>query len=169
MKNLLLSLIAVFILFGCGKPIPSFKNSTGVKYSLYPESKNNYRIQYPSMKEYSQALKRNNRNIVQAKTDLYKGLFNIAALETRKKGFNYFVLTNSNFSNLNGFPISDFKTFMKYITLKFRKDNFSTSEVGHDGDSLMLNGVISMKFMPVSNKIANSGLVSVWKVSDFIK
>ena len=95
-------------------------------------------------------------------------LFEAAAKFTKKQGYSHFVLVNPEFSNLTGFPISDFEQFIRYATLEDRKKNFDTISPYQKNSLINRHGEVQLMFLPVGQKIVNSGVVSVWKVSDFL-
>lgn len=105
-------------------------------------------------------------------TDYKKVLYtqlNIAAKETKRMGYNYFVITNSNVSNLNGFPINRASELLRFITLKARKPSFATNGSGRKPTNLICSGGLNIRFKPVSSEMLNNGLISVWSVSQTLQ
>jgi hypothetical protein len=87
----------------------------------------------------------------------------IASIETQKKGYKYFVLTNNGINNLQGFPINTYTELIRYITLKKRKESFATSG-GNQGRGkwrLVDHGKVHIGFKPVKDEYKNS-FISVW-------
>jgi len=108
-----------------------------------------------------------------SKTEDYKRILytqlNIAAKETKRMGYNYFVVTNSNVNNLNGFPLNRASDLHRFITLKTRKPSFATNGAGRKPTSLISTGAMYLRFQPVPASMLENGLVSVWSVKQTLK
>lgn len=163
--------IMAFAFTGCGGTVgPKMTNSSGDYFIIsygnnqyaFAGYDNNSRVSVPGVYGHNASIK----------TKSLKSQLIEVSKYTKKLGYNYFVLTNVNISNLNGFPINNYKDLSRYITLSERKSNFTTNGRARSSDSLIIgNGAgasLNLRFMPVSSKVANSGAISVWKVSDFI-
>ncbi len=145
---ILMSLVALFIFSGCAKP--EMKTKDGVEYNLWPKENNSFKVS-------SQKLS-------------LKQQLNIAAKETKLKGYPYFVLLNAGVNNLNGFPINNYKELVKYISLKKRKPSFQTNGQNQRRGSVpLIHGTsIRVLFKPVGKKVKNS-YISVWPANQTLQ
>lgn len=154
MKKTILSLMAVVALFafnGCAKPEVK-KSAGGVEYNLWPKDNNSFKFGDGSGLSLKQQL-------------------NIAAKESRKKGYQYFVLLNAGVNNFNGFPINTYGELVRYHTLQKRKSSFATNGKNQNRGKTPLrtgSGGFSVWFKPVGNEYKNS-FVSVWSVSQTLR
>jgi len=112
---------------------------------------------------------RNKSTTVKADLNVLKTQLNAAAKQTKKMGYNYFVVTNSNVNNLNGFPLNNYKNLGKFLTLKKRKPSFATNAHGSKPSSLVAAGAIYLRFKPVPSSMLKNGLVSVWSVKQTLR
>lgn len=167
-KNILMSLMALIAVVGfsgCASTTGiEGVSKSGTKYSLGKED-NSYMVSMKSGKD---------RRIKSSytKNDYEKVLYtqlNVAAKETKRMGYNYFVITNSNVSNLNGFPINRASELNRFITLKTRKPSFATNGAGRKPTSLISSTSMYLRFQPVSSEMLKNGLVSVWSVSQTLQ
>lgn len=108
------------------------------------------------------------KEAAEKKRVVFKDIFEAAAIFTKKQGYSHFVITNPGYSNIVGFPINNFNEFIRYITLEDRKTTFDTIGPYQENSLIRRGGHVEFYFMPVGSKVVNSGLVSTWKVSDFI-
>jgi len=138
-------------------------SDTGVKYKLSKED-GFYQVHlydFANDSIYSNSTEKDYKRV------LYTQL-NVAAKETKRMGYNYFLVTNSKISNLNGFPINRASELNRFITLKARKPSFATNGSGKKS-TLIRTGEMLLRFKPVSADLANNGLISVWSVSQTLK
>lgn len=98
-----------------------------------------------------------------------KKQLNIAAKETKKMGYSYFVVTNSNVNNLNGFPLNNVKNLLKFITLEKRKPSFATDGSGRKPSNLISSTAMNLRFKPVPSTMLKNGLISVWSVKQTLR
>jgi len=153
MKKTILSLmavVAVFMFSGCSKP--EVKSKNGVEYKLWSKENN--------------SLKFGDGSGLSLKKQL-----NIAAEESRKRGYSYFVLLNAGVNNLNGFPINTYSELVRYHTLQKRKSSFTTNGKNQNRGKTPLrtkSGKFSIWFKPVGNEFKNS-FVSVWSVEQTLR
>jgi|GEM_PF-2358031 hypothetical protein len=141
---------------------------TGSKYHLGKED-DSYMVfmddkQYDDIRNYSKV---SDSTVADYRRVLYAQL-NAAAKETKKMGFDYFVMTNSNINNLSGFPINNANELVRYITLNTRKKSFATNGVAKK-NGLITIGTMQLKFKPVPASMLENGLVSVWSVEDVLR
>jgi hypothetical protein len=156
----------LFILFlntACTKITPKLSYQ-GVDYRLYYDFEANdaYNINF---------LDKDLTNY--RKVGLEKALklnLKIASIETKRKGFNYFVMTNPVLNNLEGFPINSYKELLRYITLHKRKKSFSTAggNQGRGKWKLVDGGHVQLAFKPVGDEYKNS-FISVWSADETLK
>ncbi|CAA6823880.1 MAG: Unknown protein [uncultured Sulfurovum sp.] len=158
-----LLLLTISLMSGCTKLTPKLSYK-GVDYRLYYDFEANdaYNISFIDREStwyrdvgVDNALKLN---------------LKIAAIETQRKGYKYFVLTNAGLNNLEGFPINRYKELMRYITLYKRKKSFSTggSNQGRGKWKLIDHGHVHIGFKPVEDKFKNS-FISVWDAQQTLK
>jgi len=150
--------LALFLLLntGCAKITPKLTHD-GVDYRIYYdfEADDAYNIRFM------------NRDLISYRKvgveEALKLNLKIASIETQKKGYKYFILTNNGINNLQGFPINSYGELMRYITLKKRKKSFATSG-GNQGRGkwrLIDHGRVHIGFKPVGDEYKNS-FISVW-------
>ncbi len=94
---------------------------------------------------------------------------NVAAKETKKMGYSYFVIVNSNVNNLNGFPLNNAKNLYKFISLQSRKPSFSTDGQERKPSSIINSGGMRIYFKPVPSSMLKNGLISVWSVKQTLR
>jgi len=94
---------------------------------------------------------------------------NVAAKETKKMGYNYFVIVNSNVNNLNGFPLNNAKNLYRFLSLQSRKPSFSTDGQERKPSSIISSGGMRILFKPVPSSMLKNGLISVWSVKQTLK
>jgi len=174
MRNIILivsMMVMVFAFSGCGKIGPKFTTESGIEYYINNEGNGEYA--YFSTNDTNDVFaKGGNVHNETVKRKNLKLQLTAAAKYTKKLGYKYFAVTNVNISNLSGFPINNYNDLARYITLAERKENFATNGSARDMDGLINNGRVPemyLRFMPISNSVANSGAISVWKVSDFVR
>lgn len=168
--TLMMAVIVALLGFtGCGSTGPKLTTPSGETYYI-PKDGDNFKVfglkSNVATKEKAKTLKN-----YYSKEEALKAQLTVAARYAKTKGYNYFVLTNSNVSNLNGFPINKYSDLVRYLTLSERKSSFSTDGNADIYDGIIIGGNYTemyVRFRPISNEIANSGAISVWKVSDFI-
>lgn len=175
MKKIILGLVTISAMFafsGCGGSVgPKITTASGDEY--YIKNKGNGEYLFYSI--YTKSNVRNKGESVHnasVKKNNLKFQLTAASKYTKKLGYKYFAVTNINISNLNGFPISNYNDLSRYITLAERKSNFATNGTARDSETLISNGslpTMSLRFAPISDSVANSGAISVWKVSDFVR
>jgi len=177
MKKLLIVFIMTGALFfmgcaGAGKIVePNISNSTGKKFGIAKHSEGYYTV-YAHKSKDAKVLSGFDYQSPEAgkrKEKVLKDLFEAAARFTKKQGYSHFVVVNPEYSNLNGFPISDLKQFIRYATLEDRKKGFDTISPYQQNSLINRHGEVQLRFIPVGKKIVDSGLISTWKVRDFIK
>lgn len=168
--------IGVFMFSGCAGSlgetvIPPKQSKYGVSYKI-TKHEGDYLV-LPDIKRegaeyrevlgiyYPDAKARYNR-----KAKIIDAQITMAAEATRKMGYNYFAVTNIDVSNLQGFPITNKKDLIRYVTLYDRKETFSVGKFGGDYRMLASGSEYFIRFMPISDEVANSGSIFVWKVSD---
>ena len=160
---LVLLLFVILITTGCAKLTPKLSYE-GVEYRLYYdfEADDAYNISFE------------NRYLTWYRdVGVQKALklnLKIAAIETKRKGFNYFVLTNAGLNNLSGFSINNYKDLIRYITLHKRKKSFATGG-GNQGRGkwrLIDHGHVHIGFNPVGDEYKNS-FISVWNVDETLR
>ncbi len=161
----------MFIFSGCGKIGPKITTASGEEYYINKKDNGEYmffaigdlaRVRDKGSSVHSATVKRKNLKIQ----------LTAAAQYTKKLGYKYFAVTNVNISNLNGFPINNYNDLARYITLSERKSGFATNGTARDSKGLISNGTypeMFVRFMPISDSVANSGAISAWKVSDFVR
>ena len=163
-KIISLTSIAVLLLAGCTK-LASVSNYAGIEYRLYYDfnAPNAYDIRFLNRDMTSY------KNYIGLKKALKVNL-KIAAVETKKKGFNYFVLTNDGVNNLNGFPINTYSELLRYVTLKQRKSSFATNGTNQSRGKwpLLTLSTVNIGFKPVEDKYKNS-YISVWSVEQTLR
>ncbi len=175
MKNIILSvglLITVFSLSGCGKIGPKFQAESGEEYYISKQGDGEYGFSAPATDLTNVREKGTRVHSEKVKRKNLKNQLIAAAKYTKSLGYNYFAVTNINISNLNGFPINNYNDLARYITLSERKSNFATNGTARDYRGLIGNGTypeMLLMFAPISNKLATSGAISAWKVSDFVR
>ncbi len=175
MKNIILtvSLIAVmFGILGCGSIGPKITTASGEAYYMTKQSGGDYAFSAPATDLTDVQKEGEKVHNASVKRKTLKFQLTAAAKYTKKLGYKYFVVTNVNISNLNGFPINNYRELSRYITLAERKARFATNGTARDSNALIGNGTypdMRLRFMPVSNAVANSGAISVWKVSEFLR
>jgi len=166
MKKLFVSILTLGILFivsGCTKLTPKLSHD-GIDYRLYYdfEAKDAYNISFI------------NRNLTSYRDvgidEALKLNLKIAAIETQRKGYKYFVVTNAGLNNLEGFPINRYEELLRYITLYKRKKTFATggSNQGRGRWKLIDHGEVHIGFKPVDDKYKNS-FISVWDAEQTLK
>jgi len=146
----LMALVAVFMFSGCSQPEVGKFN--GKSYNLWEKEKGTYKVS---------SLGRLN----------LKEQLNVAALETKKRGFNYFVLLNAGVNNLNGFPINRYSELRRYISLQSRFPSFQTNGKNQKrGNTPLRFGKdrVRVLFKPVGNEYKNS-YISVWSVAQTLR
>ena len=175
-KAIFITIIGSTLLFlgGCaavGKIVePNIQTKAGAHYRIAVHSEGYYTVS-PHMTSNARVLSGFSYQSPEAakrKRIVLKELFEAAARFTKKQGYTHFVLVNPEFSNLTGFPISDFEQFIRYATLEDRKKDFDTISPYQRNSLINDHGEVQLMFKPVGKKIVNSGLVSTWKISDFI-
>lgn len=142
---------------------------TGSKYHLAKED-NSYVVfmddeQYEDIRNYS---KESDSTVADYKRVLFAQL-NAAAKETKKMGYEYFVVTNLNINNLGGFPINNANELVRYISLKARKPSFATNGSGKNPNNLIATGTMYLRFKPVPASMLENGLISIWSVEDVLR
>lgn len=161
--SIFLFLTMIFLTTGCTKLTPKLSHE-GIDYRLYYdfEADDAYNISFKDRDLTSY------RDV--GVDNALKLNLKIAAIETKKKGFNYFVITNAGLNNLQGFPINTYKELMRYITLHERKESFATGG-GNNGRGkwkLIDNGHVHIGFKPVGDEYKNS-FISVWDAEQTIQ
>lgn len=136
-------------------------SASGTEYRLGKED-NSYMVIIDDRRLKSTA------TVTDYKRVLYSQL-NVAAKETKRMGHNYFVVTNSNVNNLNGFPLNRASELHRFITLKTRKPSFATNGAGRKPTSLISTQAMYLRFQPVPASMLENGLVSVWSVNQTLK
>lgn len=177
MKNIILSIgliIAIFSLSGCGGNLgPKITTNDGSEYYISNKGNNMYVVwAVGKASSFSMRMHPEQTSRINVKKKVLKMQLESAAKHTKKLGYNYFALTNVNVSNLHGFPINNYNDLIRYITLKERKEHYATDGSARDSEALVIgqrSNEIHLGFTPISNSVANSGAISVWKVSDFIR
>lgn len=159
-----------FVFSACGTPHTSNE-------ALVPKDISSNKVEYTLWNHdgvYSFALD-TNRDLNRIRTtstiqDYKKALrlfLNLASTETKKMGYNYFAIVNSNINNLSGFPLNDVDNLSRYLSLKVRKPSFSTDGQERDPDSLISVGSINLHFKPVPQSVASNGIISVWEAKTY--
>ncbi len=165
---------ALLLLGGCaavGKIVePSIQNKSGKKFRIAQHSEGYYSVAAHEFKDSKvlSGFKYQSPAAGKRKRVVLKNLFEAAARFTKKQGYAHFVLVNPEFNNLTGFPISDLEQFIRYATLEDRKKNFDTISPYQQNSLISKHGDVQLLFKPVGSKVVNSGVVSTWKVSDFL-
>ncbi len=165
MKKIILSLMALAIsilISGCSNVIAKGIEPSGKTYTLW-EKDGIYSIAADTRRVHESS------EYIDEENKVLKSQLNIAAKETKKMGYNYFVLVNDNVNNLNGFPLNNYKNLSRFITLKKRKPSFATDGQDRGEDNLISTGAMRIRFKPVSATMLNNGLISVWSVSQTLK
>lgn len=165
MRKIILSLMAVagLVMFnGCAKP--DKKTYDEVEFNIWPAENNSFKISGSGNKNrvYSKDYKSYNTPI--------KRQLRLAAEETKKRGYSYFVLLNAGVNNINGFPINSYKELVRYVTLRARKDSFQVSGRNQDRGDTPIIDVSSVRvwFKPVGAEYKNS-YISVWSVEQTLR
>lgn len=157
------------------------EQKSGMNYKILKTSDNDYMV-YPSIvgkngienknkfTRLRAGFDRKSPQAAKVKRKVYSALFKAAAEGTRALGYNYFVLTNVEVNGFSGFPINNFKDFMRFVTLEDRKHTFDTLGEGVPDYRGLVNtrGVTHLRFKPVSKSVYDTGAIAVWKTSDFI-
>jgi len=94
---------------------------------------------------------------------------NVAAKETQKMGFKYFVITNTNVNNLSGFPINNVNELVRFASLRSRKPSFATDGEARGDSNLISYGGTAIRFKPVPASMLENGLISVWSVDEVLR
>ena len=171
--------IAMLAFTGCGAgkvAQPSIKTKQGQDFKIMKSSEGDYtvwaNVLVDGMGDYKQLRKGYSVKTPEAgarKRMVYTAQLEAAARSTKAMGYSHFVLTNSDLNNLAGFPINNLDDFLRYVTLEDRKPNFDTINKGNDGRALVISSYETfVRFKPVGAEVVNSGLYSVWSVSDFV-
>lgn len=166
MKKLSVTILTLGILLivsGCTKLTPKLTHE-GIDYRLYYdfEAKDAYNISF----ENSDLIRYREVGVEEA----LKLNLKIAAIETQRKGYKYFVITNAGLNNLEGFPIHRYEELLRYITLYKRKKSFATggSNQGRGRWKLIDHGQVHIGFKPVEDKYKDS-FISVWDAEQTLK
>lgn len=175
-KNVLVAILISGLLFlggcaGVGKIVePDIHTATGKKFGIAKHSEGYYTVFAHHSKDAKvlSGFDYQSPEAAERKKKVFRDIFEAAARFTKKQGYSHFVVVNPEYSNLNGFPISDFKQFIRYATLEDRKKGFDTISPYQQNSLINRYGEVQLRFIPVGSKIVNSGLVSTWKVSDFL-
>ena len=162
MNKILLTILALSITLNAGVAYKGFTDNKE-KYTVWDKGG------YYSVAMYSGA----NRLKSEAPLATYKKVMymqlRIAAQMTKRKGYNYFVITNSNISNLNGFPINKASEVVRFISLQKRKPSFATNGRGRKPTSIINRGGLRLLFKPVPSTMLKNGLISIWSVKQVLR
>jgi len=162
---MIMALVAMVAFSGCASTTGiNGVSKLGNKYTLGKED-NSYMV---VMRSSSEKRIKSVATVIDYKRVLYSQL-NVAAKETKKMGYNYFVVTNSNVNNLNGFPLNRASDLSRFISLKARKPSFATNGAGRKPTSLISTQSMYLRFQPVPASMLENGLVSVWSVNQTLK
>lgn len=100
----------------------------------------------------------------------------VAALDVRKKGYNYFAVVNDGSNNLEGFPINRAKDYAKYITLADTDPDkqFKTrGRMGRIGGATVspirgMTGRVNLRYKPVKDALKDT-VFAVWSVEQTLR
>ncbi len=154
-------------------------SKTGFEYAAYKTDEGDYLINADILSKNKTLYKKYNKiyggfnaksaKAAQKKKEVFYAYLRAAAKETKKMGYDYFAITNPEINNLGGFPINNFNDFVRYATLEDRKANFDTLQKSFNYRGLInAASEINLRFVPVSKKVYDTGVYSLWKVSDFL-
>jgi hypothetical protein len=162
---MIMAFVAMVAFSGCASTTGiNGVSKLGNKYTLGKED-NSYMV---VMRSPSEDRIRTTSSEADYKRVLYSQL-NVAAKESKRMGYNYFVVTNSNINNLNGFPLNRANDLSRFISLKARKPSFATNGAGRKPTSLINTGGMNLRFQPVPDSMVKNGLVSVWSVNQTLR
>ena len=163
MKKTVLAIAALglMVLFsGCAKPVARGDLGT-VKYEISEYEEGSYSV-YFSKSSFKLD------GTAEAFGKHVKFALRVAALETKKMGYNYFVIDNVNINNLQGFPLNTTDELVRYTTKAIRKDSFSHTDIGRSKRGYFWNSGVRLVFKPVKDAMADS-IISVWSVEQTLK
>ena len=157
-------LVAVFSAILNAGIVSKGVSKNGAKYNIWDEGGQVYSV---SMKGTDYDKVRTYSKVSDYKRNLFTQL-NIAARETKKMGYKYFVVVNTKINNLNGFPLNNANNLLKFVTLKTRKPSFATNGSGKR-TTLVRSGEMILHFKPVPSSMLKNGLISIWSVKQTLR
>jgi len=148
-------------------------SKTGLEYEIYKAPEGDYTVEAKIGGDFRSIKSGKEKSLenAQSKKRVLYALFRAAARGTKDMGYNYFVVTNPEINGFGGFPINNFDQLMRYVTLADRKPSFDTLTSMSSAtyrDLIGDMGYVTLRFVPVSKKVYDSGVYAVWKVSDFL-
>ena len=160
MKKIILLLATLSIFLIAGEISTGVEN--GEKYRVFKSHKGGYYIKDSS--KYNKVNK--STSLSQDKAALKRQL-RIIAKTLKKSGYKYFVLTNRDMNNVNGFPINRANDLHRYLTLKKKNPAYYTSGRLPKNSARPGNGY-RFKYQPMNSKATNS-YMTLWSVSQTLK
>lgn len=154
--------LSAMLFVGCGGG-PAVQLG-GEKVKVVEEGKGEYRLDL-----FSDKGKISKDGGIEAYDNALKYAIRLVALDTKNKGFNYFVITNPNVNNLAGFPLNNISDMSKYLSKSRRVKSFSYTDVSsYKRGHIIGSNWFRIKYRPVSDSLKNS-IISVWSVEDTLK
>lgn len=172
-KLLLLSTLLSSILFTGCTPITKVEGDLkGIKYEIKTKDDGS-NIAWIELRgtKYSES-----RPDVKLVKEALMFSLRVAALDVRKKGYNYFVLVSDGTNNLEGFPINRANDLAKYITLSDTDPDkqFKTRGTnGRLGGAMAtpirgMRGNVNLRYKPVKDEVKDS-IFAVWSVEQTLR